>query len=55
MIDLFKNQEEDWACAFGRSKFGKEVVRLTWWERELTVEANSRIIDFIGFIMHHFK
>ena len=51
---LVANDEKQ-AYLFGRSKFGNHEVKLSWWQKELTIEAGDSVLDFLGFIMHHFK
>lgn len=52
---IMTSTDETQAYLYGRSRFGSHEVKLTWWQRELTINASIKILDFLGFVFHHFK
>lgn len=50
-----RDGETQWAYLYGKSKFGAFTVKLTWINKELSIETSEKWIDFIGFVMHFFK
>ena len=50
-----RDKDEEWGYLYGESKFGNYTAKLTWHDKQLTIDATERWIDFLGFVLHFFK
>ena len=50
-----RDRDEEWGYLYGESKFGNFTAKLTWHDKQLTIDATEKWIDFLGFLFHFFK
>lgn len=53
--ESMQNMDESQGYVSGVCRFGELDIALNWWQKELTIETHPKVLDFLGFVMHHFK